>query len=225
MTSKCSASWRDDAREHALADGVAVGKQLRRHQLVDDDDACLRAVVGVAERAAGDDRRLGERKVVRLHEVGDRLLELRRIGGRFERAKTRERIAAVERNRACRGRIDDAGNRLQPLEHVALERLRGLRCPARGCFESGTSRRCSGSNPGFAFCSAMKVRIIRPDPTSRTKASATSATTAPSRSQRPDDPPTSRAARAEHVHHIRTRRLPRRQHAEDQRRRKRSEQP
>ena len=38
----------------------------------------------------------------------------------------------------------------------------------------------------------MNVRIIRPDPTSSTNASATSAMTAPSRSQRPDEPPTSR---------------------------------
>ena len=128
----------DDAREHALADRVAVREQLRGDQLVDDDDARLGPVVGVAEGAAGDDRRLREREEVRLHEVGDRLLELRRIGGRFERAEARQRIAAIERNRARRGRVDDAGNRLQALEHGALERLRGRRCPARGCSESGT---------------------------------------------------------------------------------------
>ena len=138
MTSNVSASLRDDAREHALADGVAVREQLRRDQLVDDDDARLGAVVGVGERAAGDDRRRGEREVARLHEVRDRLLELRRIGRRLERAETRQRVAAVERNRARRGRIDDAGNRLQALEHGALERAPRLRCPARGCSESGT---------------------------------------------------------------------------------------
>ena len=38
----------------------------------------------------------------------------------------------------------------------------------------------------------MNVRIIRPEPTSSTNASATSATTAPSRSQRPAPPPTRR---------------------------------
>ena len=38
----------------------------------------------------------------------------------------------------------------------------------------------------------MNVRIISPEPTSSTNASATSAITAPSRSQRPDEPPTRR---------------------------------
>ena len=38
----------------------------------------------------------------------------------------------------------------------------------------------------------MNVRIIKPEPTSSTNASATSAITAPSRSQRPDEPPTRR---------------------------------
>src|SRR4029453_3532715 len=49
-----------------------------------------------------------------------------------------------------------------------------------------------GSKPGSALCRAMNVRIIRPEPTRRTKASETSAITAPSRIQRAEDAPTER---------------------------------
>ena len=182
----------------------------------------LRAVVGVGERAAGEERRLQRREVAGLHEV-------RRSPAGTSPGSVGGFLGAKARRASCRRRAEaerggDVASR--PAARFSRSSRSALRRRAR-CAACGAvvlnqeGQDVFGSKPGFV----VLQRDERADhqaasrPAARTRARLRRSPRRRAASGRRERRPA--AARAQHVHHVGTRGLPRRQDAEEQRRRKR----
>ena len=101
------------------------------------------------------------------------------VGQRASFNDEAESEAALERQIGSGRRGLHAGDGLDALERLAAHGWRWRRC-GRSCVpvsEVSMVRTLCGSKPGATLCSAEKVRMSRPAPTSSTMASAISTTT------------------------------------------------